>query len=90
MIGIRSRYHIVALAAAVLVAAPGIALAKHRVWAANDGTWDWRHHEPVPSQVRRAERGHRIMPSPEQRQATTGEVENLYRNLMQSEGIPAR
>ena len=89
MIGARSRSLIVQLAAAVIfVAAPGIALGKPP--ARVDNIWHWRHHEPSPAQLRRAERAKPVLPLPGPRPATTAEVEDLYHLLMRSEGIPGR
>lgn len=90
MTGPWSRSFFVRLVIAVLVATPAAVAAKPRVVAHNDGTWNWRHHEPSPSQFRRAERVAPPLPAPSPRQPTTGEVENLYRNLMRSEGVPAK
>ena len=87
VVGSRSRR---AVLAAAIAAVTGIAVAQARVPARIDGIWNWRHHEPVPSRVHRAERADRITAPPAQRQATTHEVESLYRNLMRGEGAPSR
>lgn len=86
MTGIRSPSEMAMLAAAALIVTSGIAVGQTRVPAREDGTWDWRHHEPVPSRVHRTERANGMAAPP----ASTDEVESLYRNLMRGEGAPAR
>jgi hypothetical protein len=85
--GTSDRRSSVQLAAVVLVAAPSVALAEPP--ARIDNIWKWRHHEPSPAQARRAEHAKSVLPLPGQ-PATTTEVEDLYRKLMRSEGVPAR
>lgn len=87
MAGVRS-WSPITLLATVLAAAPMIALAKPP--ARIDNIWNWRHHEPSPMQIRRAEHAKPILPLPRQRRATTAEVEDLYRHLLRSEGSPPR
>lgn len=88
MIGARSRSLILQLAAVMFVAAPGISLGKPP--ARIDNVWHWRHHEPAPAQIRRAERVKPILPVPGPRPATTAEVEDLYQFLMGAQRIPGR
>src|SRR5947209_2727391 len=45
-------------------------------------TWDWRHHEPVPSVVHRDEQAARVDPTTVQQEKATDDVESLYRQLM--------
>ena len=85
MIGARSGFLIVLVAA--VLAAPGNVLAKPP--AHIDGIWNWRHHEPSPSQFRRAQHA-KPFPRLPWRPATTAEVETLYHHLMRREGMQAR
>ena len=85
-----SRSRITMLAAALTAMVSSTALAQTRVPTREGNIWDWRDHEPVPSDVMRKEQATGIAPSPPHQQATTDEVETLYRNLMRSEGAPAR
>src|ERR1700719_1051407 len=57
VVGSRSR---LAVLAAAIAAVTGMAVAQARVPARIDGIWNWRHHEPVPSRVHRAERAEHI------------------------------
>jgi hypothetical protein len=50
--------------------------------ARNANIWDWRNHEPVPSEVQKKERAARILPTPQQQQAKDREVESIYRSLL--------
>lgn len=78
-VSIRSCLAVICVAVATL---PALAVAQTRIPTRIDGTWNWRHHEPRPAHVHRAERGVRVVPPPGQRQATTAEVEGLYQHLM--------
>jgi hypothetical protein len=45
-------------------------------------TWDWRHHQPTEAHVRQKENAAGIVPSPVQRQSSTGTVDHLDRQLL--------
>ena len=68
------------LLAAVMVAAP--AMAQSGIPTRIGNTWNWRHHEPYAPQVRAAERSARVAAPPGRREASTAEVEGLYRHLL--------
>jgi hypothetical protein len=67
--------------ATLLALGPGVTFAEP---ARNAGIWDWRDHEPVPSEVQKTEQAAGILPTPEQRQAEDRELESLYRSLIKA------
>lgn len=90
MTGVKSRFAMAMLAAALAAAASGTALAQERVPTREGNTWDWRHHEPVPSDVMHKEQATGIAPSAPQQERSNDDVERLYRNLMRSEGVSTK
>jgi len=89
---IRNRFEIggAAFVAAALAVAPGLALAQTHVPTREGNIWGGLDHEPRPSQVLPQERAAGVAPSPAGETQQTDDVETLYRDLMQSEGQPAR
>jgi hypothetical protein len=67
--------------AALLVLGPSVTFAEP---ARNANVWDWRDHEPVPSEVQKREQAAGILPTPEQQQAEDRELESLYRSLIKA------
>jgi hypothetical protein len=67
--------------AALLVGDPGVTLAEP---ARNANIWDWRDHEPLPSEVQKKEQAAGILPTPQQQQADDRELESLYRSLIRT------
>ena len=67
--------------ATLLALGPGVTFAEP---ARNAGIWDWRDHEPVPSEVQKKEQVAGILPTPEQQQAEDRELESVYRSLITS------
>ena len=65
--------------AALLGLGPSLTFAEP---ARNANHWDWRDHEPVPSEVQKKEQAAGILPTPEQQQAEDRELESLYRSLL--------
>jgi hypothetical protein len=66
---------------ALLVLGPSMTFAEP---ARNANIWDWKDHEPVPSEVQKEEQAAGILPTPEQQQAEDGELESLYRSLIKA------
>jgi hypothetical protein len=52
--------------------------------ARNANIWNWRAHEPIPSEVQRKERAVGIAPTIPQQRATDRELEDLYRSLIKA------
>jgi hypothetical protein len=67
--------------AALVVLLPVVTLAEP---ARNANVWNWRAHEPIPSEVQSKERAAGIAPTVQQQQATDRELENLYRSLIKA------
>jgi hypothetical protein len=67
--------------AALLVLGPSVTFAEP---ARNANIWDWRDHEPVPSEVQKKEQVAGILPTPEQQQAEDRELESLYCSLIKA------
>jgi hypothetical protein len=67
--------------AALLVLGPSVTFAEP---ARNADIWDWRDHEPVPSEVQKKEQVVGILPIPEQQQAEDRELESLYWSLLKA------
>jgi hypothetical protein len=67
--------------AALLVLGPSVTFAEP---ARNANIWDWRDHEPVPSEVQKTEQAAGILPTPEQQQAEDRDLESLYRSLIKA------
>jgi len=86
MTRLRSRSRIALLTTLALGAAPAFGVGQDRVPIREGNTWDWRHHEPAPSLVKRDEQAAGVAPLAAQREKATNDVENLYRQLMQNEG----
>ena len=82
-----SRSRTISLTALVLVVAPSLALAADQVPTREGNIWDWRNHEPVPSEVHRLEQSAGIAAPPAQQEKATGDVESLYNQLMKSEPV---
>jgi hypothetical protein len=68
-----------AVVAALFILPPGVALAES---ARNANVWDWKAHEPLPSEVERKEQAARIAPTTQQQQAADRELESIYRSLI--------
>lgn len=66
-----------AVVAALLILAPGVALGEP---ARNANIWDWKAHEPVPSEVQKKEQSAGIAPTAQQ--PADRELESLYRSLI--------
>jgi hypothetical protein len=66
---------------ALLVPGPSMTFAEP---ARNANIWDWKDHEPVPSEVQNEEQAAGILPTPEQQQAEDRELESLYRSLIKA------
>jgi hypothetical protein len=84
MTGIPSRSRIALLAAALLVATPGVAFPQATVAAREGNIWGGRDHQPRPAQVTHDEQAAGIAPSPGQKDATAQEVQHLYQYLMRN------
>jgi hypothetical protein len=67
--------------AALLVLGPSVTFAEP---ARNSNIWDWRDHEPVPSEVQKKEQATGILPTPELQQAEDRDLESLYRSLIKA------
>jgi hypothetical protein len=65
--------------AAHLILGPSVTLAAP---ARNANIWDWRDHEPVPSQVQNDERAAGIGLFPQQEQAEDRELQSICRELI--------
>lgn len=81
------------LAAVVVIAlasAPGFTGARAQVAAREGNIWGGFDHQPVPSQVLPQERAAGVAPPAAVEQQENKDVDRLYRELMQSEGQPAR
>jgi hypothetical protein len=81
MSSLKSRSSIVLIVLA-LIAAPALADEQDNVPTREGNTWDWRHHEPNPSVVRRDEDAAGVNLSQAQEEKANGDVESLYRQLM--------
>jgi hypothetical protein len=66
---------------ALLVLGPNVTFAEP---ARNAGIWDWRDHEPVPSEVHKKEQIAGVRSTPEQQHAQDRELESLYRSLIKA------
>ena len=75
-------------AALALAMVPAVAVAQGGIPTREGNTWDWRHHEPEPSEVHLDEQAARIAPSSGQQQQSDDEVEQLYHQLMRNERQP--
>ena len=65
---------------------PAIAAGQDQVPTREGDIWDWRNHEPVPSQVQSEEQAEGVaLPNAQQKQQTD-DVESLYRQLMNDQG----
>jgi hypothetical protein len=67
--------------AALLILGPSVTLADP---ARNANIWNWKDHEPVPSEVQKKEQAAGIALSPQQQRADDREVERLYRSLQRA------
>ena len=63
--------------AALLALGPSVTFAEP---ARNANIWDWRDHEPMPSEVQKKEQAAGILSTPEQQQSEDRELESLYRS----------
>jgi hypothetical protein len=52
--------------------------------ARNANVWNWKAHEPIPSEVQSKERAAGIAPTMQRQQETDRELENLYRSLIKT------
>ena len=82
----KSRSLMALLTVLALGAAPAFAAPQDGVPTRDGNTWDWRHHEPVPSAVSRKEQAAGIDTSAAQQEKTTDDVESLYRQLIRNAG----
>jgi hypothetical protein len=87
MASLHSRIRIILLVALGLAMAPAVARAQNSVPVQEGNTWDWRHHEPQPSEVRRDEKATGIAPPSAQQQKADDEVESIYRQLLRNEPL---
>jgi hypothetical protein len=78
------KYRVRVALLAAIVATPTLAVAQGGVPTREGDTWNWRDHEPVPSVVIGEEQAAGVAPAPAQQERTTGEIESLYRQLMES------
>ena len=67
--------------AALLILGPSVTLADP---ARNANIWNWKDHEPVPSEVQKKEQAAGIALTPQQQRADDREVERLYRSLQEA------
>ena len=73
--------------AALLILGPSLTLAEP---ARNANIWDWKDHEPVPSEVQEKEQAAGIAPPPQQQQADDRELESLYLSLIKAPRLGGR
>jgi hypothetical protein len=86
MTRLRSRSRIALFTALALSVAPAFAVGQDRVPTREGNTWDWRDHEPVPSEVSGDEQAAGIAPPAAQQEQANKDVESLYRQLMENQG----
>ena len=67
--------------ATLLILAPEVTLGQSM---RNANISDWKAHEPVPSEVQKAEQTAGTAPTTQQQRATDRELETLYRSLMKA------
>jgi hypothetical protein len=67
--------------ATLFVLLPVVTLAEP---ARNANIWNWRAHEPIPSEVQSKEQAVGIAPTIPQQRAADRELEDLYRSLIKA------
>ena len=65
---------------------PAFAAEQNQVPTREGNTWDWRKHEPVPSDVQQQEQSQGVALPEAQQKQQTDDVESLYRQLMKNQG----
>ena len=65
---------------------PAFAAEQNQVPTREGETWNWRDHEPVPSEVQREEQAQGIALPNGQQKKENDDVESLYRQLMKNNG----
>jgi hypothetical protein len=76
-----TRFRILAMALTfALLAAPAAAVAQTPTREGN--IWGWRDHQPIMAQTRQSEEAAGVAPTPEQSDASSATVDQLYRELL--------
>jgi hypothetical protein len=78
------------IVALMMVLAPGafpaFAAPQNDAPTREGNIWDWRNHEPVPSEVQKQEQSQGIALPNGQQKKENDDVESLYRQLMKNNG----
>ena len=86
MISARLQLRVALLMVLALCAFSAFAASQNDVPTREGNTWDWRNHEPVPSEVQKQEQSQGVALPGAQQKKENDDVESLYRQLMKNNG----